>query len=202
MAVGGVTHTFTHSAVIDIRGCGYSADDDGHLLGEAYSGGPLSGLRLTNGYDALGRRTSVGLASQASTLAQFAYDGASRLRTVSNGLVSATRSYPANSPLVEQIDCRQQGLDRLMTRRTFDHQNRLTRRLSFSGGGAALSFAYGYNLAGQRTNVVLADGSSWQYQYDSLGQLTNAHRHWSDQALVAAQPFAFAFDDIANRVET
>ena len=54
---------------------------------------------------------------------------------------------------MEQIDCRQQGLDRLMTRRTFDNLNRLTGALSFSGGGAAFSFAYGYNLAGQRTNV-------------------------------------------------
>ena len=103
---------------------------------------------------------------------------------------------------MEQIDYRHQGNDRMMTGRAFDHLNRLTRVLAISTNGALLSFAYGYNRAGQRTNAVLADGSHWQYQYDPLGQLTNAHRHWNDHALVPAQPFAFAFDDIANRVET
>ena len=177
-------------------------DDDGHLLGEQYSGGPLSGLCVTNLYDALGRRTAVGLPTLSTNLTQYTYDAASRLRTVSNGLFSATYNYLANSPLVEQIDCRHQGHDRMMTGRTFDHLNRLTRVLAMSTNGALLSFAYGYNRAGQRTNAVLADGSYWQYQYDSLGQLTSAKRRWSDGAPVAAQQWEYLFDAIGNRTQT
>ena len=34
--------------------------------------------------------------------------------------------------------------------------------------------AYGYNLAGQRTNCVLNDGSAWNFGYDFLGQQVGA----------------------------
>ena len=90
----------------------------------------------------------------------------------------------------------------MMTGRKFDTLNRLTQVGNLSSGGAAFSFGYGYNRAGQRTNAVLADGSHWQYQYDSLGQLTSAKRRWSDGAPVAAQQWEYLFDDIGNRTQT
>src|SRR5665213_1080811 len=65
-----------------------------------------------------------------------------------------------------------------------------------------LSSVYSYNLANQRTGVTNADGSYWAYQYDSLGQVTNAVRRWSDGTLVAGQQCGYAFDTIGNRIQT
>ena len=35
--------------------------------------------------------------------------------------------------------------------------------------------------------------------YDSLGEVTNAVRRWSDGVLVAGQQYGYQFDDIGNR---
>ncbi|WCJ60963.1 hypothetical protein NXS98_07540 [Fontisphaera persica] len=42
----------------------------------------------------------------------------------------------------------------------------------------------------------------WEYQYDYLGQLTNAARRWSDGSLVAGQQFGYLFDEVGNRRRT
>ena len=55
------------------------------------------------------------------------------------------------------------------------------------------------HAANQRTKRTDADGSYWDYGYDSLGQVTNAVRRWSDGALVAGQQYGYLFDDIGNR---
>jgi len=65
-----------------------------------------------------------------------------------------------------------------------------------------LSSVYGYNLANQRTGLTNADGSYWTYQYDSLGQMTNTVRRWSDGTLVAGEQFGYLFDTIGNRTQT
>jgi len=56
------------------------------LLGESFSGGPLTGLSVTNGYDQYLRRTNL-TALAASLLSQttYGYDNASRLLTVNDG---------------------------------------------------------------------------------------------------------------------
>jgi len=45
------------------------------------------------------------------------------------------------------------------------------------------------DTANQRTERTDSDGSYWQYGYDSLGQVTNAVRKWSDNATVAGQQY-------------
>ncbi|WCJ60955.1 hypothetical protein NXS98_07500 [Fontisphaera persica] len=45
-------------------------------------------------------------------------------------------------------------------------------------GQVASVFLYGYNLANQREAVTNSGGMRWEYQYDYLGQLTNAVRRW------------------------
>ncbi len=60
--------------------------------------------------------------------------------------------------------------------------------------------SYTYNSANQRTRIDLADGSFWSYEYDSLGQLTNAVKYWFDGTAVPGQQFGYGFDDIGNRV--
>jgi YD repeat-containing protein len=55
------------------------------------------------------------------------------------------------------------------------------------------------NNANQRTTRTDADGSYWDYGYDSLGQVTNAVRRWSDGTPVTGQQYGYLFDDIGNR---
>ncbi|WCJ60990.1 hypothetical protein NXS98_07685 [Fontisphaera persica] len=40
----------------------------------------------------------------------------------------------------------------------------------------------------------------WEYQYDYLGQLTNAVRKWADGTLALGQQFAYSYDGIGNRL--
>src|SRR5437764_4098114 len=83
-----------------------SYDGAGNLLGESYSGGPSDGLRVTNRYDQFLRRTNLALLSSLSALlssTSYRYDDSSRPLSVATGTNSATYSYLANSPLVEQI---------------------------------------------------------------------------------------------------
>jgi len=90
----------------------------------------------------------------------------------------------------------------MTTTKQYDNLNRLTSIQSSAGGTVVSSFAYAYNIAGQRTAVTNADGSYWVYAYDSLGQVTSGKRHWSDASLVAGQQFEYLFDDIGNRQST
>lgn len=50
--------------------------------------------------------------------------------------------------------------------------------------------------------MTLADGTYWEYEYDSLGQLISGIRHWPDGTVIAGQNFTYSFDDIGNRTQT
>lgn len=54
----------------------------------------------------------------------------------------------------------------------------------------------------QRTRMLLADGSWWEYRYDALGQVVSGKRYWADGTPVAGQQFEYGFDDIGNRKST
>src|SRR5262249_5367128 len=155
------------------------------VISEAYAGGTLNGLAVTNSYDSLLRRSAVGVSGYSATTQSYSYDNASRLLSVSDGVYSANYAYVANAAMVDTVTYKQSGTIRLSGIRSYDYLNRLTSLSNtFSGGGAA-NFRYGYNNANQRTNVTLADGSYWSYQYDSLGHVTNGRRAWSDTVPVA-----------------
>jgi YD repeat-containing protein len=85
-------------------------NDAGQLMTETNASGPLAGLKLTYGYDALARRTSLSLNTQPSTLNHtFAYDSASRLTNVSDGVYSAGYSYSSSHFETWQGDERNEG---------------------------------------------------------------------------------------------
>lgn len=179
----------------------------GELLVESYTGGILDGLSITNGYDALLRRTKLMARASGSPLAaaNYGYDNASRLLTVADdNNNSATYSYLANSPLVQQIAFKQGSTTRMTTTKSYDYLNRLTAITSQPSGTGVppVSFNYAYNTANQRTKNVLADGSYWVYQYDTLGQATNGVKYFADGTLVPGQQFGYLFDDIGNRKQT
>ena len=177
------------------------------LLGESFSGGILNGLAVTNNYDQWLRRTTLAAQYSATPLLQqsFGYDNASRLSSVSDGNNnSAAYSYLANSPLVGQITFQSNSVTRMTTSKQYDNLNRLTQISSVGSAGTppAISFAYQYNSANQRTQDTLADGSYWIYGYDSLGQVTNGWRYWRDGTIAAGQQFDYLFDTIGNRTQT
>ncbi len=182
-------------------------DNAGLLTGEAYSGGTLDGLGVTNRYDAYMRRTTNGVTSGGSylTWSTNAYDAASRLLAVGDGAVSATYGYLANSPLVEQISFKQGATTRMTTTKQYDVLNRLTNQVSVpegTGSGSWMSYAYRYNSANQRDRATLADASYWVYGYDALGQVVSGKRYWTDGTPVAGQQFEYGFDTIGNRAST
>ncbi len=178
-------------------------DDAGHLLSEAYSGGPLGGLVVTNTFDEYLRRSALSLLnSQSSILASttYGYDGASRLQTVSDGVNSAAYTYLAYSPLVSQIDFAANSTPVMSTLKQYDFLNRLTNISTVNSAQEMLdSHAYVYNSANQRTAVTNADNSYWLYQYDALGQVISGRKYWPDDTPVAGQQFQYSFDDIGNR---
>jgi RHS repeat-associated protein len=123
---------------------------------------------------------------------------------VSDGTHSATYTYIANSPLVDNIVFKQSTTTRMTTRKQYDKLNRL-QQISFTTNSSTApggSYTYAYNNANQRTRVTLVDGSYWIYEYDNLGQVTSGKRYWSDGSPVAGQQFEYAFDDIGNRNST
>ena len=177
---------------------GFAWHDVGALVAES-----RNGLVLTNAYDTLLRRASVAVQGQSATLSQFGFDAASRLSVVSNAAAaSVTYGYLANSALVGEMTFRRQGATRMAHARTFDALNRLTDTRTLALAGAGFRAAYGYNAAGQRTNMTLADGARWRYQYDAHGQLTLGKKAWSDGVPVAGAQFEYVFDDIGNRTST
>lgn len=175
-------------------------NDAGSLLRESYTGGPLSGVGVTNVFDQLLRRTNVATVGFSIT---YDYDEASRLETVSDGSNSATYSFLANSPLVEQITFATNGTTVMTTTKGYDFVNRLTNTVTLDFSLQTLdAHAYKYSTANQRTSVTNVDGSYWIYQYDTMGQVTSGKKYWSDGSTVAGQQFDYAFDDIGNRIGT
>ena len=106
--------------------------------------------------------------------------------------------------LVSQITFKQNGTTRMTTAKQYDNLNRLTQISSAPSASyvSPLTYNYNYNPANQRTKDTLADGSYWVYGYDSLGQVTNACKYWSNGSPVAGQQFDYTFDTIGNRTQT
>jgi RHS repeat-associated protein len=179
--------------------CAFTYNNVGQLLSEAYSAGPLAGLTVTNGYDNLLRRSAVAVSNIAETVSRYGYDAASRLAAVTNGTLTASYGYLANSPLIEMMNFKDNGNTRLTVSNRYDALNRLSGKLSTASGGATFGFDYAYNSSNQRTAITNEDAARWQYQYDSLGQVTSGKRFWSDGTNVAGQQFEYAFDDVGNR---
>jgi YD repeat-containing protein len=177
------------------------------LLGESWSGGPLSSFIVTNIFDQFMRRTNLSATYETVLLtsATYGYDAASRLATVADGNGNtAAYSYLANSPLVGQITFASNSVTKMTTTKTWDNLNRLTGISSTPSASYTLpaSFTYAYNSVNQRTQNTLADGSYWQYGYDSLGQVTNGCKYFSTGTNVAGQQFDYTFDTIGNRTQT
>jgi RHS repeat-associated protein len=180
-------------------------NDAGRMTTESHSGGILGGWSTQWTFDNRLRPTQMEVRQSGTARARnnYAYDNASRLATVTDGLFTAqTASYDylANSPLIEKVTFRQSTNIRMTSARTHDKLNRLREiRSAPSAEGLPLAYEYQYNDASQRVRTTLADGSYWIYEYDTLGQVKSGKRYWNDGTLVAGQQFEYGHDDIGNR---
>jgi RHS repeat-associated protein len=181
--------------------CTLGYNDVGIATNEAYSGGVMDKISITNGYDQFLRRTNLVTLYNGSVLTTITnnYDAASRLWGIGDGTNSATYSYLTNSPLVSQIIFKQNGTNRMTTAKTYDNLNRLTLISSTTNSVVVDKHGYAYNSANQRSTVTNTDSSFWSYQYDSLGQVISGKKYWSDGTPVAGEQFGYGFDDIGNR---
>jgi RHS repeat-associated protein len=135
----------------------------------------------------------------------YGYDTASRLTSVSDGTLSATYAYQANSDLLSTITLRNGATTRLTTTRVYDRWGRLQSQWAVANAASVqpvVGSGYTYNAAGQRIRQDLGDGTYWTYAYDSLGQLTGAQHRWPDGTLVAGQQYGYLYDDIGNRKQS
>ncbi len=183
--------------------CNWTYNNVSELLSETYTGGPLNGLSVTNGYDSLLRRKNLSLLNSSTAVAStlYGYDAASRLATVGDGTNVASYGYLANSALVGNIGFQRNGTTVMTTTKQYDLLNRLT-SIGTVGGTNSFTYNYSYNAANQRTSVTNADNSYWVYQYDSLGQVISGKRYWAAGTPVAGQQLTYNFDDIGNRKST
>ncbi len=162
-----------------------------------------SGRSVTTSRDSFGRRQGV-----TTSVAGFqpqnvtAYDPAGRPAIITAGSHTATYRYVANSRIRAGVTYRANGTQRLDTQYDFDRLNRLQQFLNqpSAAGQPAERHAYTYNAAQQRIRDELADGSSWNWEYDRLGQVIGGRKSWPDGSPVAGQQFEYGFDDIGNRV--
>ena len=88
----------------------------------------------------------------------------------------------------------------MTTTKSYDKLNRMTGMISTPSGGGQLPFSYGasYNEANQRITVT-NNGTYWAYEYDTLGQIKSAKKHFAGGAFVPGLQFVSSFDHIGNR---
>lgn len=184
----------------------WTYNDANLVLTESYSGGTLSALSMSWAYDNKLRLSTVTAKNGSSVIgsAGYGYDAAGRLGTVIEGAFRADYRYEPGSGLLSTVAMTNNGTGvGLVTGRVYDGLGRVSLISSKAYGpqaaGLPLSCGYQYNAANQRTRMVLADGSWWEYRYDRLGQVISGKRYWPDGTPVAGQQFEYAFDDIGNR---
>jgi hypothetical protein len=101
---------------------------------------------------------------------------------------------------------REQGSSvQLQVSRSYDGFNRLS-GVTNTASSLVSSYTYGLNDLGQRTSKQMNFGgqgidSTWHYQYDSKGQLSNAWKTRNGQ-IMPGRHYGYAFDDIGNRLQT
>lgn len=174
----------------------------GQLENEIITGGILDGVALDPRYDALRRRDRLTVAAGGSALIQsFAYDAASRLKTLTQGPHEAKYSYEPDAALMSGIEFRSGGALKATLTRQHDLLNRVETVASVSTGVNALdeSFTYTYNDANQRTRVDLEDGDTWEYGYDGFGHVDDARKRDGGAAAYPGRQFTYTYDAVGNR---
>ena len=199
--------TAQFNGTTELRRVNWQPDEIGAFGTETMVEAGATTFTLNRGADFLLRPGSLTLQRTATNVLgmTYGYDTASRLTSVSDGALSATYAYQANSDLLSTITLRNGATTRLTTTRVYDRWARLQSQWAVANAAAmqpVVGSGYSYNAAGQRIRQDLGDATYWTYAYDTLGQLTGAQRRWTDGTLVAGQQYGYLYDDIGNRKES
>jgi RHS repeat-associated protein len=175
----------------------YGYDAVGQLLNED---GPWANDTVSYTYN---NRLRTGLSLQAPNASAwtlgYGYDLARRLKSVNSpaGMFNYTLGgASAASSLIKKLLLPNGAY----ITNSYDSVARLLSTALANGGGTNLdSYGYGYNLAGQRTNVVRTAGDSVNYTYDNMGELKTAlgkesgsvTNRWQEQ-------FGYGYDPAGN----
>ena len=178
------------------------------LVGMDNLGNPLGVPRakLINGFDLLGRRTSLAITDPANAAQNdfhngYAYDAAGRMTRITQSGQAGGRSVSE-----KRVDLTYDGLGRidqisryadlLATKHVatsdydFDDAGRLTSLAHAAGGVVLASYAYVYDNLGRLLQETSVDGVK-NHDYDSLGQLTGVS---------GASSESYAYDETGNRI--
>jgi RHS repeat-associated protein len=183
---------------------------DGSLLTEDFSAGWLDEISQHSGYDSFGRRVSFELrkAGVAQSTIGYGYDPQSgRYAFVTKAGIRADYGYESGGERVNSLVFRNgtsaNSTVMLTTSRNIDAISRVRTISHDSVLGTDESYTYSYDAANERTRLDLIDGSSWVYQYDSMGQVVGGKRYKDGGAApvnpIPGQQFEYGFDDIGNR---
>lgn len=148
----------------------YTYSAAGQLLTED---GPYASDTVTSAYSNR-LRTSPSLQQPTGSWTNgFAYDSTKRLTNVTSP--AGSFGYLYESDLLTHHPERITLPNTSYITNVFDANARLTATYLKNSGNSALdSYIYVYNTANQRTHLTRADASTVGYNYDSIGQLTNA----------------------------
>ena len=195
LAQPGVTFTYTatgkRATMQDASGLTtYTYDALDRLRSKATPQGTL-----TYTYDAAGNMLTARSSHANGLSADYAYDAAERLQTVTDRRLGAegvtAYAYDANGNLESTLYPNQ-----VQTNYAYNSLNRLT-NVSATRGATLASYAYTLGAAGNRLSVTEADGRSVGYSYDALYRLT-AETISGDPANDGA--VNYTYDAVGNRL--
>ncbi len=183
-----------------------SYQPNGALTSESVTGNtPWSGLSIENGFDALQRRNTVTASRSGSVLSSVThtFDDASRLETLTSGDgQTATYGYHPKSSLVNNVVFGNSAGMAMTLHREFDGLDRPAAISANPASGPAVSYSSLYNSHGQRERATLADGTYWEYGYNSRGEVTGGTKHLAAATPLNGYEFGYDFDGIGNRLTT
>jgi hypothetical protein len=172
----------------------YSYDPVGQLLSE---NGPWTNDTVSYTY---ANRLRMGLSllqpNTSPWTESYGYDSSRRLTSLTSA--AGTFGYTYSPVQMERVVGLSVG-DGANIANTYDSVARLTGTYLHDSGGSLLDqYAYGYNLAGQRTNVVRTAGDHVQYAYDNIGELTTANGFELSGASRLQEQLGYAYDAAGN----
>ena len=169
---------------------------NGALDDETYSTGLLAGQSILRTQDSLQRLAS--LTATGMTAVSYAYDTASRLKTITQGTRAATQTYHATRGYPLALTIKNSSTTRAIATRTLDALGRLTSIVN-TPTAVKTSATYTYNSANQRTRATTADNAYWSFGYDALGQVISAVKRESTATVRPGHTYGYDYDDIGNR---
>jgi RHS repeat-associated protein len=189
---------------------------DGLLATETVNVGQASSLSITRTYDFLNRPSGYSTAGVSPARSvTYGYDTAGRFSTITSSVSSVSSvvnySYDPATGLSTGHSVGIAGFQPALTvTKGYDGFNRLggvsNTTLTGSTPSTISTYTYTHNDLGQRTSMQMNFGtngfsSAWNYQYDTLGQLSNAWKT-ANGSVVPGRQYGYEFDDIGNRKQT